>query len=162
MDSRSDPLASAVALILAEVSGWPGVSLAPHRFGGTAFQLGRGELGHVHPNGLLDIAFPKPVRDELVASHRVEPHHVLPESGWVTFRLHGDADVAPALDLLRLARDARGESGRKRARPEESPGGGTVEPSRGESPREAALDEAIEESFPASDPPAAHGDGGGS
>ncbi len=162
MDSRSDPLASAVALILAEVSGWPGVSLAPHRFGGTAFQLGRGELGHVHPNGLLDIAFPKPVRDELVASHRVEPHHVLPESGWVTFRLHGDADVAPALDLLRLARDARGESGRKRARPEESPGGGTVEPSRGESPTEAALDEAIEESFPASDPPAVHGDGAGS
>src|SRR5213593_421557 len=139
MGSGSDLLASAIALILAEVRGWPGVSLAPHRFGGTAFQLGRGELGHVHPNGLLDIAFPKPVRDELIASHRVEPHHVLPKSGWVTFRLHGDADVASALDLLRLARDARSEP--KRARPEESPGDGRgLEPSGGETPTEAALD----------------------
>ena len=156
MGSRSDPLASAIALILAEVGDWPGVSLTPHRFGGTAFRLGRGELGHVHPNGFLDIAFPKPVRDELIASHRVEPHHVLPKSGWVTFRLHGDADVASALDLLRLARDARSEP---RARPEESPGDGRgLEPSAGETPREAALDEAIEESFPASDPPAVHGD----
>jgi len=157
MGSRSDPLASAIALILAEVGGWPRVSLAPHRFGGTAFRLGRGELGHVHPNGLLDIAFPKPVRDELIASHRVEPHHVLSKSGWATFRLHGDADVPAALDLLRLARDARSERERKPARRERPGDDRRLEPSAGETPAEAALDEALEESFPASDPPAVHG-----
>lgn len=155
MGSQQDPLASAIALILAEVGGWPGVSLAPHRFGGTAFRLGRGELGHVHPNGLLDIAFPKPMRDELVAGHRAEPHHVLTESGWVTFRLHGDADVPHALDLLRLAPDAR--RGRDRPRSEGRPGeAGAPGPAAEETPMEAALDEAIEESFPASDPPAVH------
>lgn len=32
--------------IVREVSAWPGVTIAAHRFGGVEFRLGRRELGH--------------------------------------------------------------------------------------------------------------------
>lgn len=137
--------------LLGEVQGWPGVTLAPHRFGGTEFRLERGEIGHVHPDGLLDVPFPKPVRDELVASGRAEPHRVLPTSGWVSFRLRGDDDVPRAIELLRLAFDARQDAAARAASRHDAE---SVPTASGPAPAdEAALDEAIEESFPASDPP---------
>lgn len=54
-----------------------------HRFGGVEFRIGRCELGHLHPL-FADLPFPRHVRDELVASGRAKPHHVVPNSGWVT------------------------------------------------------------------------------
>jgi hypothetical protein len=42
------------------------------------------------------------VRDELVGECRAEPHHVHPESGWVSYYIHGDADVPRVLALFRL------------------------------------------------------------
>jgi len=64
-----------------EVLTWPGVVSQPHRFGGTEFMLGKREVGHVHGDRLLDVAFPKPVRNEVVAAGLAEPHHVLPAMG---------------------------------------------------------------------------------
>jgi Family of unknown function (DUF5519) len=29
--------------------------------------------------------YPKKVRDEMVAAGEAEPHHILPETGWVSF-----------------------------------------------------------------------------
>jgi hypothetical protein len=89
--------------IRVEVSCWPGVTARPHRFGGTEFRLDRRELGHVHGDALVDIPFPRAVRDELVAAGRVEPHHILPESGWISFRIRREDDVAKAVDLFRRA-----------------------------------------------------------
>jgi hypothetical protein len=40
-----------------------------------------------------------------VAEGRAEPHHVLPESGWVSVRLTGEAGVENAIALLRLSYD---------------------------------------------------------
>src|SRR4029079_13068066 len=76
---------SAAARITREVSNWPGVTVTPHRFGGVEFRVGRRELGHLHGNRLADLPFPRSVREELVASGRAQTHHVLPESGWVSF-----------------------------------------------------------------------------
>jgi hypothetical protein len=89
-------------LIETEVASWPGVTTAPHRFGGVEFRLGRRELGHLHGDRIADLPFPRRVRDELVADGRARPHHVLPDSGWVTARVPPD-DVAPVIDLFRLA-----------------------------------------------------------
>lgn len=80
---------------------WDGVTARPHRFGGTEFRLGTREIGHVHGNHLIDIPFPKKVRDELVAAGRAQPHHVLPESGWISFYLQHETDVEAAIELLR-------------------------------------------------------------
>jgi hypothetical protein len=70
--------------IASEVGSWPGVASGPHRFGGVEFRLGRRELGHIHGDRFADLPFPRRVRDELIAAGRARPHHVLPESGWVT------------------------------------------------------------------------------
>jgi hypothetical protein len=87
------------------VAGWPGVSAQPHRFGGTEFNIGQREIGHMHGDVLVDIPFPSKVRDELVASGRAQPHHILPNTGWVSFFLREPDDVARAIELLRLSYD---------------------------------------------------------
>jgi hypothetical protein len=88
--------------IAREVSTWPGVTTGRHRFGGTEFRHGRRELGHLHGSRLADLPFPLLIRDELVGSGRAEPHHVHPESGWVTYVIHGRADIEPVIALFRL------------------------------------------------------------
>lgn len=87
------------------VSSWPGVEQGPHRFGGIEFRLGKRELGHVHGDALADLPFPRRVRDELIAAGRAQPHHVLPDSGWVSFRIESPDDVEDAIELFRLAYD---------------------------------------------------------
>ena len=91
--------------IVAAVVAWPGVERAPHRFGGTELRLGKRELGHLHGDRLADLPFPRRVRDELVAAGRARPHHVLPDSGWVSFRIESADDVERAIELFRLAYD---------------------------------------------------------
>lgn len=83
------------------VLAWEGVTTHAHRFGGAEYRVGRREIGHVHGDYLVDIPFPKKVRDEVVAAGRAEPHHILPDSGWVSFYLRQPADVEQAIRLLR-------------------------------------------------------------
>ncbi len=82
------------------VTGWEGVNARPHRFGGVEYRLGTREIGHVHGDHLVDIPFPRRVRDEIVSSGAAEPHHILPQTGWVSFYLREDADVLQAVKLL--------------------------------------------------------------
>ena len=87
-------VAGAQEKIIARISRWEGVDAEPHRFGGTEFRVGRRELGHVHGDHLADIAFPMDVRNRLIAEGRAEPHHILPNSGWITFKFSKDG-LAP-------------------------------------------------------------------
>jgi luciferase-like monooxygenase len=89
--------------IHAALQEWPGITSQPHRFGGTEYCLGRRGIGHVHGDSLVDIPFPKGIRNGLVATGRAEPHHILPESGWVSIYLRQAADVDRAIELLRLS-----------------------------------------------------------
>ncbi len=79
------------------------VTESTHRFGAIEFRLGRRELGHLHGEQMADLPFPRRVRDELIASGRAEPHHVRPDSGWVTRRVRGPADVEAIVELFRLS-----------------------------------------------------------
>jgi hypothetical protein len=87
-------------LITKTVTAWAGVTAQPHRFGGVEYVIGRREIGHIHGDHLVDIPFPKKVRDEIVAAGRALPHHILPETGWVSFHLRQEADVEKAITLL--------------------------------------------------------------
>jgi predicted DNA-binding protein (MmcQ/YjbR family) len=87
------------------VSAWNGVTAHAHRFGGTEFRLGDREIGHVHGDGLVDIPFPTKIRNALVAAGEAAPHHVLPDTGWVSFYIHKADDVARAIGLLRRSYD---------------------------------------------------------
>jgi hypothetical protein len=93
-------VAGAERRICEAVSGWEGVRISPHRYGGKEFRLDRRELGHIHGDRLVDIPFPKRVRDEIVAAKEAEPHHILPTSGWVSLYLRTGADVDSAIRLL--------------------------------------------------------------
>jgi hypothetical protein len=88
--------------IVREVSSWPGVTAGRHRFGGTELCLGRRELGHVHGNRLADLPFPLLIRNDLVAAGRAEPHHIHPDSGWVSYYIRDAPDVAAVVALFRL------------------------------------------------------------
>lgn len=79
---------------------WEGMESHPHRFGGTEFRIGKREIGHIHGDLLVDIPFPKKIRDEIVAAGDAQPHHILPETGWVSFYLKEDHDVEKAIILL--------------------------------------------------------------
>src|SRR2546430_13335780 len=81
------------------VSAWEGITAHLHRFGGTAYRLGDREIGHIHGDGLVDIPFPPTVKHELVAAGQAAPHHVLPESGWISFYLPGPGDLGKAIAL---------------------------------------------------------------
>jgi hypothetical protein len=86
-----------------EVSVWPNVSVHPHRFGGREFRFQNAEVGHVHTGGMVDIPFPRSVRDALLDEGLAEEHHSVPNSGWVSFRIRGDQDLKHALWLMRLS-----------------------------------------------------------
>jgi hypothetical protein len=95
--------------IVREVTRWEGVVASPHRFGGTEFKLGKRELGHIHEDYQADIVFPVAVRDRLITEGRAEPHHILPKSGWITFRFRREADIELAVELFRLSYELASE-----------------------------------------------------
>jgi hypothetical protein len=88
--------------LLETVLSWPGVTLGSHRFGGIAFLREGREIAHLHGEHHLDIRFARPVRDELTAAGRARPHHIFPESGWVTVEVHTEQELADAIVLLRM------------------------------------------------------------
>ena len=97
--AMDDPIS---AQIEREVAGWDGVRVEPHRFGGIAFLIGRREIGHLHGNRLADLPFPVRVRKQLVEEGMAQPHHILPESGWVSYVIRDERDVAAVIELFRL------------------------------------------------------------
>jgi hypothetical protein len=86
-----------------QVCLWPNVSIHPHRFGGREFRLGRAEIGHVHTGGIVDIPFPRSIRDALLSEGLSEEHRWVPNSGWITFRIRSDEDLQHAVWLMRLS-----------------------------------------------------------
>ncbi len=86
--------------ITSTVSSWDGITVQPHRFGGVEYVIGKREIGHIHGDHLVDIPFPTKIRDEIVAAGLAQPHHILPDSGWVSFYLRQPEDVQAAIRLL--------------------------------------------------------------
>ncbi len=85
------------------VSAWPGVTASPHRFGGVEFNLGGVEIGHFHSNGMVDIPFNSKLRHQLIAEQKAEPHHLLKDTGWISYYIRSQADADEAIWLFRLS-----------------------------------------------------------
>jgi hypothetical protein len=102
MSGRSESVAERIAR---EVLRWPGTSSQPHRFGGVEYRFAGHELGHLHGSRQADLPFPVRVREELVVAGRASPHYILPQTGWVTYYILGEDDVAPVVALFRLNYD---------------------------------------------------------
>lgn len=89
-----------IVRVRAAVGSWDGVRTEEHRFGGVAFRAGRRELGHLHTS-IADLPLPRRVRDALIAAGRVRPHHVVPDSGWVTAPMRTAGEVERVIELFR-------------------------------------------------------------
>ena len=86
-----------------EILSWPNVTAEQHKFGGIEFRLNKREMGHIHGDRLADLPFTMKTRNDLVNSGRVSPHHVMPQSGWVSYWIEkGEEDVAEIIGLFRL------------------------------------------------------------
>ncbi|CAN5725210.1 DUF5519 family protein [soil metagenome] len=70
-------------------------------WGGLEFRVNGHEVGHLHGDRQADLPFPIRMRKELVESGRAQLHHVLSETGWVTYRIRSEEDVVGALELFR-------------------------------------------------------------
>lgn len=86
-----------------EILSWPNVTAERHKFGGIEFRLNKRELGHIHGDRLADLPFPMNSRNDLINSGRASPHHVMPQSGWVSYWIEkGEEDVPDIIGLFRL------------------------------------------------------------
>ena len=89
-----------------EILSWPDVTAEPHRFGGIEFRLNKREMGHIHGEHVADLPFPMKTRNDLVNSGRVSPHHVLPNSGWVSYWINRDKEqeheVSDVVELFKM------------------------------------------------------------
>ncbi len=83
----------------------PGVTTAPHRFGGTEFQVHGLEFMHSHGSSYLDIRLSLEDQAIVLREGRAEPHRFAPQAGWVTFRIRVEGDVERAKEIIRLAYD---------------------------------------------------------
>ena len=92
-------------LIRETVTSWPDVEAHPHRFGGTEYRVGRKEMGHVHGDRLADLPLPRKLHDEVIASGQAQPHHILPDAGWVSCWMSGPDDAAGVIRLFRVQYD---------------------------------------------------------
>jgi hypothetical protein len=75
-----------------EVIKWTGVTAESHRFGGIEFRLNKREMGQTQGDRLTDLHFPMKIRNELVISGRVSPHHILSKSGGVSYWMNRDEE----------------------------------------------------------------------
>jgi len=87
------------------VGHWDGVEVSSHRFGGVEFRLDKREIGHLHGDRQADLPFPIRLRRSLVSAGRAEAHALLPDTGWVSYRIRSEHDVPAVIDLFRMNYD---------------------------------------------------------
>ena len=62
------------------------------------------EIGHIHNyNGMVDIPFTVKVREVLVKEGLADYHHLLKDSGWITYFVRDENSLQHAIWLMRLS-----------------------------------------------------------
>ena len=96
----SDGIAARIA---ATVERWEGATSHVHRFGDIEFRASGRELGYLHGDTLADLLLPTNAYDEAIANGLAHPHHVSPESNWVSVHIHQPEQIQDVIGLLRSA-----------------------------------------------------------
>jgi hypothetical protein len=97
----------AISAIESTVRTWPDMRVGFHRLGGIGFFFCGRESSHIHGNGLLDCFVGRANRDALVERGHACPHHVFPNSGWISFWIDDENGIQAALELIRIANESR-------------------------------------------------------
>ena len=92
--------------ITEEVTSWDDVTAGLGSRGEWSFKLGRKELGHLHGDRVLHLAFPKAIWHELYEAGRIDYHPVFPgRPGFAARPIEGDDDVDDVIAMIRLNYD---------------------------------------------------------
>ena len=70
-----------------------------------AFFVGGKMFMHIHGQGHCDIRLAKADQERVLAEGKARPHRWAPEQGYVTFMARSENDLAPAMELIRMAHD---------------------------------------------------------
>ncbi len=81
----------------------PEVFEAPHRFGGTQFQVNGLEFMHFHGDTFLAIRLSKEDQATMLKQGTAVPHRFAPQAGWVSFRIENAEDVERAKNVIQMA-----------------------------------------------------------
>ena len=74
-----------------------------------AFFVGRTMFMHIHGTGHCDIRLPKDVQQQVLAEGKAWPHRWAPEAGYVTFVVHDETELEPAMELIRVSHENAGD-----------------------------------------------------
>ncbi len=81
----------------------PEVVEAPHRFGGTQFQVNGSEFMHFHGDTFLDIRLSKEDQATVLKQGIAISHRFAPQAGWVSFRIEKAEEVERAKNVIQMA-----------------------------------------------------------
>lgn len=96
---------------------WEDIEIGPHRYGGIEYRLNGEQIGHTHGDHQADIKFPLFMCRQLVEQRKAMPHHLHPETSWISFYIHEQEDVGRAIDLFRRAYEAVSDRHSRQAEP---------------------------------------------
>jgi len=101
MEDKSSPYEALKAWILR----LPRVTEAPHRLGGTEFQVNGAEFMHFHGLSWLDIRLSKEDQASVLKTGQALPHRaqVHAQDGWVSSRIENSQGLANAKNVIQLA-----------------------------------------------------------
>ncbi|MFY9795997.1 MAG: luciferase family protein [Candidatus Nitrosopolaris sp.] len=57
---------------------------------------------HLRGERRADLPFPIEVREDLIKSGQALPHHIYPESGWVSYWIRNSEDIPAVINLFKL------------------------------------------------------------
>lgn len=93
---------AAVIDIRKQIAAWPGVKTARHKLGGMQFNLNGTELGHIHSNGVGDIALTSTEQANVLQQQRAQRHHTAPKSTWVSYFIERKDQEEAVMSLFRI------------------------------------------------------------
>ncbi len=70
-----------------------------------AFFVGRTMFMHIHGHGHCDIRLSKNDQERVLAEGKARRHRWAPDAGYVTSVVNDERDLAPAMELIRMAHD---------------------------------------------------------
>ena len=93
---------ASIASVRKQIAAWPGIRTARHRLGGIQFNLNGIELGHIHSNGVADVALTASEKRDVLSEQRAQTHHTAPKSTRVSYFIERENQQEAVISLFRI------------------------------------------------------------
>ncbi len=77
-----------------------GVRVVYHKYGGLEYRKNNREICHMHGDGLIDIRTTRAQKKEGLTSGYARNHHVLPETGMISFQIENEDSLAGVKSII--------------------------------------------------------------